>query len=90
METANVGGPHDEFVEVAAKSGIAFTLTSGGPEKRIIIEAKGGGGIAWIDYDNDGFPDLFLVNGSTFEHWKSATARTRTYITTIATEPLRT
>ena len=70
VETANVGGRHDEFVEVAAKSGIAFTLTSGGPEKRTIIEAKGGGGIAWIDYDNDGFPDLFLVNGSTFEHWE--------------------
>ncbi len=70
VETANVGGQHGEFVEVAAKSGIAFTLTSGGPEKRTIIEAKGGGGIAWIDYDNDGFPDLFLVNGSTFEHWE--------------------
>jgi hypothetical protein len=60
----------EQFVEVSAKAGIRFTLTSGGPEKRYIIEAKGGGGIAWIDYDNDGFPDLFLVNGSTFEHWK--------------------
>lgn len=79
-ETANVGGQHDEFVEVAAKSGIAFTLTSGGPEKRTIIEAKGGGGIAWIDYDNDGFPDLFLVNGSTFEHWKNGDSpRSRLY-----------
>jgi enediyne biosynthesis protein E4 len=60
----------DQFIEVARKSGIDFTLTSGGLEKRFIIEAKGGGGIAWIDYDNDGFPDLFLVNGSTFEHWR--------------------
>ncbi|MBZ5562831.1 MAG: CRTAC1 family protein [Acidobacteriia bacterium] len=60
----------DEFVEVSKQAGIRFTLTSGGPEKRYIIEAKGGGGIAWIDYDNDGFPDLFLVNGSTFEHWR--------------------
>jgi len=59
-----------QFVEVAEKVGIHFTLTSGGPEKRYIIEAKGGGGAAWIDYDNDGFPDLFFVNGSTFEHWK--------------------
>ena len=62
--------PLDQFVEVAAKSGIHFKLTSGGPEKRYIIEAKGGGGVAWIDYNNDGFPDLFLVNGSTFEHWR--------------------
>lgn len=61
----------DEFIEVAAKAGIDFTLTSGGAEKRYIIEAKGGGGIAWIDFDNDDFPDLFLVNGTTFEQWRS-------------------
>ncbi len=61
-------------MEVAAKSGIQFTLTSGGADKRYIIEAKGGGGVAWIDYDNDGFPDLFLVNGSTFEDSKRGTS----------------
>jgi hypothetical protein len=60
----------EQFVEVSAQAGIRFTLASGGAEKRYIIEAKGGGGIAWIDFDNDGFPDLFLVNGSTFERWK--------------------
>jgi hypothetical protein len=67
---AGIAPINDRFIEVAKKSGIEFTLTSGGLEKRFIIEAKGGGGIAWIDYDNDGFPDLFLVNGSTFEHWR--------------------
>jgi enediyne biosynthesis protein E4 len=60
----------DQFVEVSKEAGIQFTLTSGSLEKRYIIEAKGGGGVAWIDYNNDGFPDLFFVNGSTFEHWK--------------------
>jgi len=70
----------DQLVEVAAQAGIRFTLTSGGLEKRYIIEAKGGGGIAWIDYDNDGYPDLLLVNGSTFEHWKrSDSPRSRLY-----------
>ena len=70
----------EQFVEVSAKAGIHFTLTSGGPEKRYIIEAKGGGGLAWIDYDQDGFPDLFLVNGSTFEHWKRGdSARSRLF-----------
>lgn len=62
--------PMDQFVEVSRQAGIEFTLTSGGPEKRYIIEAKGGGGAAWIDFNNDGWPDLFLVNGSTFEHWR--------------------
>ena len=60
----------DQFVEVSKEAGIHFKLTSGGLEKRYIIEAKGGGGVAWIDYNNDGFPDLFFVNGSTFEQWK--------------------
>ena len=79
----------DQFVEVATQAGIHFALTSGGPEKRYIIEAKGGGGIAWIDYDNDGFPDLFLVNGSTYEQWKRARARARACTTTTVTERLR-
>ncbi len=73
-------GSLDQFVEVAQKAGIRFALTSGGPEKRYIIEAKGGGGVAWIDFNNDGFPDLFFVNGSTFEHWKRGDSpRSRLY-----------
>jgi hypothetical protein len=72
--------PTDQFVEVSQPAGIRFTLTSGGPEKKYIIEAKGGGGIAWIDYDNDDHPDLFFVNGSTFEHWRRGTSpRSRLY-----------
>lgn len=64
----------DQFVEVSKRAGIRFTLTSGGPDKTYIIEAKGGGGIAWIDFNNDGFPDLFLLNGSTFEDWRRGTS----------------
>jgi len=60
----------DQFVDVAKEAGIHFRLTSGGAEKRYIIEAKGGGGVAWIDYNNDGYQDLFLVNGCTMELWK--------------------
>ena len=74
------GVSRDQFVDVAERSGIRFTLTSGGLNKRYIIEAKGGGGVAWIDYDNDGFPDLFLVNGATFETWRQGTSpRSRLY-----------
>ncbi|HEV2177607.1 MAG TPA: CRTAC1 family protein [Terriglobia bacterium] len=66
---AEPAAPLDQFIEVSKQTGIHFTLTSGGAEKRYIIEAKGGGGVAWIDYNNDGFPDLFFVNGCTFELW---------------------
>jgi len=48
-----IQGSADQFVEVSQQAGIQFQLTSGGPEKRYIIEAKGGGGIAWVDYDDD-------------------------------------
>jgi hypothetical protein len=72
--------PADQFIEVSQAAGIQFALTSGGPEKKYIIEAKGGGGIAWIDYNNDDYPDLFFVNGSTFEDWRRGTSpRARLY-----------
>jgi enediyne biosynthesis protein E4 len=79
-EFPSPGAAADQFIEVAENSGIHFSLTSGGPEKRYIIEAKGGGGIAWIDYDRDGFPDLFLVNGTTFEQaQRAASPRSHLY-----------
>ncbi len=79
-QPAQIPGLVDQFVEVSKNAGIQFKLTSGGPEKRYIIEAKGGGGIAWIDFNNDGFPDLFLVNGSTFEQWRRGDSpRSRLY-----------
>lgn len=70
VETVIAAGP-DLFVDVAKRAGIHFTLTSGGKDKKYIIEAKGGGGVAWIDYNRDGLPDLFLVNGCTFELWRA-------------------
>ncbi len=38
----------------------------GGPEKAVILETVGSG-VALLDYDNDGWLDLYLVNGSTFD-----------------------
>ena len=36
------------------------------PSKNYIIETKGSG-VGLIDYDNDGWLDIYLVNGSTFD-----------------------
>ena len=52
------------FVDVAAKAGLTVRNVNGGSEtKRYIVEATGSG-VAIIDYDNDGWPDIFLVNGA--------------------------
>jgi hypothetical protein len=52
------------FVDVAAKAGIAVRNVNGSATtKRYIVESTGSG-VAILDYDHDGWPDIFLVNGS--------------------------
>jgi len=52
------------FVDVAAQAGITVRNVNGGVEsKRYIIESTGSG-VAILDYDRDGWPDIFLVNGT--------------------------
>jgi hypothetical protein len=56
------------FVDVAREAGLGGAVIVGGGErsKRYILEEMGGG-VAFFDYDNDGWPDIFLVNATTFE-----------------------
>jgi len=58
------------FVDVTRASGIDFHLTCGSAEKRYIMESMCGG-VAVFDLDNDGWMDIFLVNGSTLEDVKA-------------------
>ena len=52
------------YIDVAAEAGITVRNVNGGiASKRYIIESTGSG-VAIIDYDRDGWPDIFLVNGS--------------------------
>lgn len=51
------------FADVTRAAGIDFRLTCGGPEKLYIMDSMCGG-VAAFDYDNDGWVDIFLVNGS--------------------------
>ena len=62
--------PAPVFVDVTHAAGIDFHLTCGGAQKLYIMESMCGG-VAVIDYDNDGWPDIFLVNGSTLEDLKT-------------------
>ena len=55
------------FEDVTAKSGLAnWRHVMGTPEKQFIIETVGSG-VALLDYDNDGWLDIYLVNGSTYD-----------------------
>ena len=55
------------FEDIAAKAGLtSWTHHMGTPAKSFIIESIGSG-VALLDYDNDGWLDIYLVNGSTFE-----------------------
>jgi hypothetical protein len=52
------------FIDVAAKAGITVRNVNGDTEvKKYIIETTGSG-VAILDYDRDGWPDIFLVNGT--------------------------
>src|SRR5260221_1896683 len=50
------------FRDVTQQSGIRFVHNNGAFGKKFLPETLGPG-VAFIDYDNDGWPDIFLVNG---------------------------
>src|SRR5690348_17770295 len=56
-----------DFEDVAEKAGLNMMNVFGGVDtKKYIIETTGTG-VAIFDYDNDGWPDIFIVNGTTLE-----------------------
>ena len=59
-----VDGAPIVFLDITKQSGLdKFRHRSGTPEKSTIIDAPGSG-VALIDYDNDGWLDIYLLNGS--------------------------
>ncbi len=66
------------FIDVAEQAGLVIPNVWGGVrEKKYIIETKGSG-IAFFDYDNDGWQDIYLTNGvrlgETYEPGKAPTS----------------
>ena len=66
-----------QFVDVAKQAGLNVPNVWGSEtKKRYIIEAKGSG-LAFFDYDNDGWLDIYLTNGTRLgEKWPEGKAPT--------------
>jgi enediyne biosynthesis protein E4 len=67
-----------QLVDITASTGIHFDHLSS-PEARFIVESMSGG-VAIIDYDNDGYPDLYFTNAPSVAMYKAGTrARSALY-----------
>jgi hypothetical protein len=65
------------FQDVAEKAGLTkWRHVMGTPQKTFIIEVVGSG-VALLDYDNDGWMDIYLVNGSTYDAMSGKAAAPR-------------
>jgi hypothetical protein len=56
-----------DFRDIAVEAGLTALNVSGAPAKKKYIIETTGTGVAIFDYDNDGLPDIFLVNGTTLD-----------------------
>ena len=61
------------FIEKGKEAHVSTVVVSGDPVgKRFLLESVGGG-LAVIDYNNDGWMDLYITNGGTIESSRSGT-----------------
>jgi hypothetical protein len=65
-----------DFADIAEKAGLTATNVFGGKHSSTYILESTGTGVAIFDYDNDGWPDIFLVNGTTLEGFPTGSAPT--------------
>ena len=66
------------FTEVAASAGLRFVHDRGATAEHHLAETMGAG-LAWLDYDNDGWMDLYAVQSGPFPPSGSPRAQDRLY-----------
>lgn len=73
-QIATGGSSAIQFDEDSSNMGITFQYFNGrGPEATgLSLAESAGGGVAVIDYEVDGWPDLFLPQGSNLHDWTGA------------------
>ena len=67
--------PAAPFEEGSKAAGIHYYYESGANDRRLFIADTMGGGVGLIDFDNDGWLDIYLVNGCALPFNRDAPAR---------------
>jgi len=73
---SKAAAPIVRFTDIARQAGLTAPVVFGGENtKKYIIETTGTG-VAIFDYDHDGWPDIFIVNGTKLEGFAPGQAPT--------------
>jgi hypothetical protein len=65
QQKAQASAGYPELVDITAATGIHFEHVSS-PDQKFIVESMSGG-VALIDYDRDGWPDIYFTNAQNVE-----------------------
>ena len=66
--------PQLQFEDITQQAGLDFRHTNGASPDKHIVETMGSGGL-FLDYDNDGWLDVFLVDGGSLADARGGHAR---------------
>ena len=66
---------HARFTDIAEAAGLRAPVIYGSPDRTNYVLESVGCGVAFLDYDNDGWLDIFVLNGTRVEGAPDATNR---------------